>query len=89
MDYWIYGCVVTTHTFPTSHGTLYFHLGIVKGFGNRVTHLGRSRREILSVVLVEPLKDICFFDTTPKILIKCHFKHDYVLNLLWLYSKKV
>ena len=35
------------------------------------------------------LKDICFPDTTPKISFKIHFKHEYVLNLLWLYSKEV
>ena len=36
-----------------------------------------------------PLKDICFPDTTLKISFKFHFKHDYVFNLLWLYSKEV
>ena len=37
----------------------------------------------------QPLKDICFLDTTLKISFKIHFKHDYVFNLLWLYSKEV
>ena len=36
-----------------------------------------------------PLKDIYFPDTTPKISFKMHFKHDYVFNLLRLYSKEV
>ena len=36
-----------------------------------------------------PLKDICFPDTTPKFSFEIHFKHDYVFNLLWLYSKEV
>ena len=36
-----------------------------------------------------PLKDICFPDTTPKISFSIHFKHDYVFNLFWLYSKEV
>ena len=48
-----------------------------------------GRESVKGEELSLTLKDICFLDTTPKISFKLHFKHEYVFNVLWLYSKEV
>ena len=69
------------------------HGGIVDmvGSGCTLLMLGNFSSSLcrLSKVLCLTLKDICFPDTTPKIFFRIQFKHDYVFNLIWLYSKEV